>query len=351
MKSGMALLLLIATLGELTAGALAYSGTGGGVFDVLTHGAKGDGVADDSAAIHEAYSACRAAGGGTVLFRSGHTFASGPIEIACNDSVTMVQAGATIRARNTTVGWPFGLDSPEPSQGMTPRQMAPMLQISYGRNIAVEGGGVIDANGEMWWDGACGNWWCKPGHSKHSPGGPTAFRPFLFRLEHAVNVRIQNVSLENSGFWTLVPVHSSQLTIIDINVSAAYSQRPQHWPADRHDLLDTPNTDGIEPMWSHDVFISGARIINGDDCITVKSGSSDILVENLYCEHGDGLTIGSIWYDDVSNITYRNVIMNRTHNGPMIKGRSQGNATIRDILFEVRNKIMNAPFDFEPFLH
>ena len=26
--------------------------------------------------------------------------------------------------------------------------------------------------------------------------------------------------------------------------------------------------------------------------------------------------------------------MNRTHNGPMIKGRSQGNATVRDILFE-----------------
>lgn len=87
-------------------------------------------------------------------------------------------------------------------------------------------------------------------------------------------------------------------------------------------------------MWSSDIFISGTRIINGDDCITVKSGSSNVLVEDLYCEHGDGLTIGSIWYDDVTNITYRRVVMNRTHNGPMIKGRSQGNATVRDILFE-----------------
>ena len=43
-------------------------------------------------------------------------------------------------------------------------------------------------------------------------------------------------------------------------------------------------------------FISHVRVINGDDCITVKSGSRDILVEDLYCEHGDGLTIGSIWY-------------------------------------------------------
>jgi hypothetical protein len=87
-------------------------------------------------------------------------------------------------------------------------------------------------------------------------------------------------------------------------------------------------------MWSKDVYVSGARITNGDDCITVKSGSRDVLVEDLYCEHGDGLTIGSVWYDDVTNVTYRRVLMNRTHNGPMIKGRSQGNATVRDILFE-----------------
>eukprot|EP01052_Picozoa_sp_SAG31_P023188 SAG31_NODE_1894_length_6965_cov_26.137198_7_plen_178_part_00 len=34
------------------------------------------------------------------------------------------------------------------------------------------------------------------------------------------------------------------------------------------------------------------------------------------------------------NVTYRRVLMNRTHNGPMIKGRSQGNATVRDVTFE-----------------
>ena len=31
------------------------------------------------------------------------------------------------------------------------------------------------------------------------------------------------------------------------------------------------------------------------------------LIEDLYCEHGDGLTIGSVWYDDVTNVTYRSV--------------------------------------------
>ena len=296
------------------------------VFDVLAHGAKGDGTTDDSRAIAAAYAACRESGGGTVLFRDGHVFVSGPVELSCNDSTTVVERGATLRARNTTTGWPFGLDCPEPAQGSSPRQMAPMLLISNGRNISIEGGGAVDANGEMWWSGACGNEWCP--HGRES--GAVAFRPFLFRVDRSVDVRVEDIELRNSGFWTLVPVHSSSIRILDVNVSAAWS--PGNAP--RSDLLDTPNTDGMEPMWSSNVYVSGARIINGDDCITVKSGSSDILVEDLYCEHGDGLTIGSIWYDDVSNVTYRRVVMNRTHNGPMVKGRSQGNATVSGITFE-----------------
>ena len=143
----------------------------------------------------------------------------------------------------------------------------------------------------------------------------------------------------------------------------------------------------------HDV-----TVVNGDDCMTgkccisvsaarppalcsttrlshrvlqlahaVKSGSRDILVENLTCTHSHGITIGSIWYDDVTNVTcvlqqlpdcpptprpidgrgnlirmpdcneccrYRNCHLHKLKAGPRIKGRRQGNATISDIHFE-----------------
>ena len=39
------------------------------------------------------------------------------------------------------------------------------------------------------------------------------------------------------------------------------------------------------------------------DCVTVKSGSSNVLAERLDCTHSHGITIGSVWYDDVSNVT------------------------------------------------
>jgi hypothetical protein len=128
----------------------------------------------------------------------------------------------------------------------------------------------------------------------------------------------------------VVPTWSRGIRVLDVNITAERKVLKKH----ETDPFRTPNTDGIEPMWTRDVTIRGCRIKNGDDCITVKSGSSDVLVEDLYCEHGDGLTIGSVWYDNVVNVTYRRVVMNNTHNGPMIKGRSQGNATVRDILFE-----------------
>jgi polygalacturonase len=82
----------------------------GPIFDVLEYGAKGDNTTDDSSAIAAAFKDCSAASGGTVLFRSGHVFRTGPVAITCNDSVIMIEPGATLMARDTTDGWPYGLD-------------------------------------------------------------------------------------------------------------------------------------------------------------------------------------------------------------------------------------------------
>ena len=48
----------------------------------------------------------------------------------------------------------------------------------------------------------------------------------------------------------LVPVHSEDITITDVNVSAAWSAGV------KEDPFRTPNTDGFEPMWSNNVTVS-----------------------------------------------------------------------------------------------
>ena len=60
--------------------ASAAPATRAAIFDVREFGAKADATTNDAAAIEQAYAACRLAGGGTVLFASGLTFATGPLK-------------------------------------------------------------------------------------------------------------------------------------------------------------------------------------------------------------------------------------------------------------------------------
>eukprot|EP00937_MAST-01D_sp_MAST-1D-sp2_P006223 g6223.t1 len=291
--------------------------TAEGVFDVLDFGAEGDGETLDGPAITAAFAACRRAGGGEVLFRAGHRFLTGPVVLGCNDSVVRVEPGATVLSVNTTRDWPLGPDCPEPAQGKTSRQAQPFVMLDRARNVSVVGGGEFDARGAMWWDAHCGNWWCPKWVRKSEQ--PYAWRPYTFRIKESSHIRIDNVTFTNPGFWCVVPTHSDNVVITNLRVVApAFS----------------PNTDGVEPMWSSNVLVRGAHITNGDDCITVKSGSSNVTVEDVVCENSHGITIGSVWYDDVVNVTYRNVSLRNCKAGARIKGRSQGNATVRDVRWE-----------------
>jgi polygalacturonase len=139
----------------------------------------------------------------------------------------------------------------------------------------------------------------------------------MLRIHNSRRFTLRNVSLVDSPFWTVVPTYSEGIVVAFVNIAASTT---------------SPNTDGVEPMWSRDVHIHDVAIVNGDDCITVKSGTSNVLAERITCRGSHGITVGSVWYDDVVNVTYRDVILTDCHAGPRIKGRSQGNATVRDII-------------------
>ena len=68
--------------------------------------------------------------------------------------------------------------------------------------------------------------------------------------------------------------------------------------------------------------------------VVVKSGSKDVVVENCSFIHSSGATVGSIWYGNVSNVTYRNIYMQGSKHGARVKARGAGNATISDIRFQ-----------------
>ena len=94
------------------------------------------------------------------------------------------------------------------------------------------------------------------------------------------------------------------------------------------------------------MHIHDCNIWNQDDCVSIKDGSSDMLIERVSCS-GLGLVIGSIGSSVVNNITFRNCQMPSTVKGIYMKTRWNDEgaigeaASISNILYE--NITMDAP--------
>jgi len=65
--------------------------------------------------------------------------------------------------------------------------------------------------------------------------------------------------------------------------------------------------DGVD-IWSTNIWAHDIMVTNKDECVTVKSPSKNILVENIYCNWSGGSAMGSLAADtDISDITYSNI--------------------------------------------
>jgi hypothetical protein len=106
-------------------------------------GARADGKANDTAAIHSATAACAKQGGCTLIFGGG-VFLTGPFTLPSN-SLVIIEAGSKILAapRSWWDGWI--------STGPRVTGMLSLMSAAVARNLTLTGGGVIDGQGAGWW--------------------------------------------------------------------------------------------------------------------------------------------------------------------------------------------------------
>ncbi|MEO6804300.1 MAG: glycoside hydrolase family 28 protein [Granulicella sp.] len=274
--------------------------------DVHAYGAKGDGVTKDTAAIQSAIDDCAKAGGGIVLLGKSAAFLSAPLVLRSNITLDI--------AKETTLkGSTDHDDYPSVTEFRQPARQA-LLSSEGADNITIRGGGVIDGQGQSWWE--------------HARGNPDYLRPRLIVFSHTKHVLMENITAQNAAFWQIVAYYSNDLTFRNMTVLA-----PEH----------APNTDGIDPFSSSHVLIEHVRIDTGDDNVAIKSGqpgslgpdapSHDIIVRNCVFQHGHGLSVGSEVAGGVQHLLAEHISFTGTDNGIRVKSNRDRGADISDLVY------------------
>ncbi|KZT29600.1 glycoside hydrolase family 28 protein [Neolentinus lepideus HHB14362 ss-1] len=96
---------------------------------------------------------------------------------------------------------------------------------------------------------------------------------------------------------------------------------------------DHGGLDGID-VWGDNIWVHDVEVTNKDECVTVKSPASNMLIENIYCNWSGGCAIGSLGTGtSISNIEYKNVYTWSSNQMMMIKSNG-GDGTVKSVTFD-----------------
>ncbi|KAL0541396.1 hypothetical protein IC582_021438 [Cucumis melo] len=219
----------------------------GSTFNIVSLGAKADGMTDASPAFQEAWAnACGSSEPATIYVPNGAFYVhSGNFTGPCkNNAITVLINGTLMASSNIQVL----------------AQSQAWIAFRHINGLSIYGG-VIDGQG-------MGLWNCK--HSGQScPDGATSLEIF-----DSQNVNVNGLSSVNSQMFNIVVYGCQNVQIQGVNVSSA---------------SDSPNTDGIHVQQSLNVNISNSNIGTGDDCISIGPGTTNLWMENINCGPGHGI--------------------------------------------------------------
>uniref|UniRef100_A0A803MEB4 Uncharacterized protein n=1 Tax=Chenopodium quinoa TaxID=63459 RepID=A0A803MEB4_CHEQI len=160
----------------------------------------------------------------------------------------------------------------------------------------VSGGGTFDGQGKSAW--------------KQNDCAKLIY----FRYSHLIwfnfvtNSKVIGLTSKDSKIFHFALLGCKHLEMTDITITA---------PA------DSPNTDGIHIGRSEFIIIRGFTIGTGDDCVSFGDGAKSVIVENVTCGPGHGISVGSLGRypneEPVSNITVRHCTIKDTDNGVRVK--------------------------------
>jgi polygalacturonase len=237
--------------------------------NVRDFGAKGDGLAKDTAAIQEAIDRCAILGGGEVVVPAGN-YSTGSLALRSNTVLRLEQDANLVGTPDfgdylvTQVRW----------EGRWIQGHAGLVSAIDAEHVGIVGPGKLIGNEAL-------------------GGRPNAQNPLrhpcVVEFINCRDIRLEDFSTSNRLMWSIHPTYCENVSIKNLKVSATGG-----------------NGDGIDIDSCKHVVIEGCDFSTGDDCISLKSGrgeeaysllrtTEDVLIRN--CTFADanfaGIGIGS----------------------------------------------------------
>ncbi|KUI70986.1 Exopolygalacturonase X [Cytospora mali] len=168
-----------------------------------------------------------------------------------------------------------------------------------GDDVFIYGGGTLDGSGQTWYD-----LYAKDKY---------ILRPVLIGIDGLSNSILTDLNLRYSPMYYVFMANATDVVFNNINING-----------DSTSSNVAKNTDGWDTYRSSDITIMNSWVNNGDDCVSFKPNSTNILVQSTYCNGSHGISVGSLGqykgeYDIVENVYVANMSMHNSGAGARIK--------------------------------
>ena len=167
------------------------------------------------------------------------------------------------------------------------------------------------------------------------------FLPMFVSPINCKDVLVEEITLENTPFWNVVPVYFDGVIIRGITVRS----------------VGIPRGDGIDIESSRNVLIEYSTLSCGDDCFTMKAGrcedgirvnkpSENIVVRYCLAEKGHGgITCGSETAGMIRNLYVHDCVFDGTGTGLRFKTRRNRGGGGENLIYErIRMRLSGQPF-------
>ncbi|XP_061372765.1 polygalacturonase At1g48100 [Gastrolobium bilobum] len=273
-------------------------------FNVLSFGAKGNGISDDSEALVAAWKgACKVAGA-TVKIPSQLKFLIKPVTLQgpCMPDLTL-EVDGTLLAPPEASSWPKS-------------SLFQWINFKWVQNFTLKGSGTLDGQGSDWWSSS------RFYDMQKSFNQIPDMKPTAIRFYSCNHVIVRDIRIINSPLCHLKFDSSKGIKVNNITISS-----PEN----------SPNTDGIHLQNTQDVEIQHSDIGTGDDCVSIQTGCSNIHIHHINCGPGHGISLGGLGKDKsvacVSDIIVEDVSMKNTLYGARIKTWQGGIGMVKNVSF------------------